>query len=121
VETAFGSECVIISCYFYLVYNVRKQAERVNGGLDYIENSVLPMIYDLSICSSFESFSKLSCYVLYKWRKDNQFEFATWFDTTYLSNRWRNWYNGSAPITGLGLTNNPMEAFNKKVKAEVHI
>ena len=121
IEKVFGAACVIISCYFHLLQNVRKNASKVSGGIDTIEKDVFPVIKDLHLASDLGVFVKFSEAALVKWRMESHEEFANWFQTTYLTERWRNWFTGAAPVTGLGLTNDPLEAFNKKVKSVVKL
>jgi hypothetical protein len=101
------------------VRNVGKKAATVNGGKDYIENSILPIVRELSLAPSEVAFDKLSDAAIKKWEKAGQFHFAQSFKDEYLSKKWKNWFIGSVPIKGMGITNNPLESLNLQVKLQV--
>ena len=98
---------------------IRESAKRVTGGSEYIENTIIPMIDDLHRCPTKTAFQKLSTAALSKWRNDRENEFAAYFEDFFLHEKWTHWYAGSMPITGIGFTNDPLEAANRKIKTIV--
>lgn len=77
------------------------------------------MIQDLSRSTSLHAFTSLSDAALALWIKDGYEEFAAYFKKTYLDIKWRNWFLGSLPTIGLGITNNAMESLNQMIKLQV--
>lgn len=98
---------------------VRRYGSIVLGGIDYIDSVILPMIHELHMCTSVPRWERLLCACLAKWEADKQDAFIKTWRASYLYPKWRNWLVGSLPIVGLGITNNPLESFNKVVKQVV--
>lgn len=107
---------IIISCFFHVVKNLRNQASIVVGGRNYIEESILPIVRELSRAPNEVAFNKLSNAACEKWEKEGQAQFSKYFREVYLSQKWKNWYVGSLPNAGIGITNNPMESLNHLIK-----
>jgi len=101
------------------VRNVGKKAAIVNGGKEYIQSSILPIVRELSLAPNEVAFDKLSDAAIKKWEKAGQVHFAQSFKDEYLSEKWKNWFIGSVPIKGMGITNNPLESLNLEVKRQV--
>ena len=95
---------------------VLRYAPIVVGGKEYIESTIMPMIHNLHLCTSPPRWKRLLDACIKKWKEDKQHAFIKTWSASYLVSKWRNWFVGSLPIVGLGLTNNPMESFNSVIK-----
>lgn len=79
----------IISCYAHVTRNTTKQAAIVDGGGDYIENSILPVIKELSLAPNELAFDRMSGAALRKWKHSGQDAFAQYFEKVYLTEKWK--------------------------------
>jgi hypothetical protein len=112
---------IVISCLAHILRNVLKKSDIVVGGREYITTSVIPTVQDLSLAPTQLAFDAMSEAALKKWRDDEQHTFADYFSKIDLSGKWQNWFIGSVPIPGVGLTNNPLESINELIKKQVRI
>ena len=94
----------------------KKYGSIVVGGSEYIESTILPMLRELQHCSSISRWEYLFTACISKWERDGQHNFIQTFTKSYACLKWRSWYPGSLPIVNIGVTNNPMESFNRMIK-----
>ena len=111
---------VIICCYFHVVKNIKLQTGIIVGKKDYLEKFILPVVRELSLAPNEVAFDKLSDAATTQWENDGEGAFAKYFRDVYLCKKWKNWYIGSTPIPGLGITNNPIESLNNLIKLQVY-
>jgi hypothetical protein len=86
------------------------------GGLQYIEDILFPMVEALHLCPDKNSFTKLKDAFFRQLYSEGQNTLAEYLETEFFSDEWVAWYVGSAPIKGIGLTSNPIEAVNKMIQ-----
>lgn len=74
------------------------------------------MLDALHLCPDKNSFQKLKIAVFAKLNLDGQNKLADYLAAEFFCKDWVCWYVGSAPIKGIGLTSNPIEAVNKMIQ-----
>ncbi len=74
------------------------------------------MLDALHICPDKNSFKKLESAFFAKLYLDGQDILADYLKKEFFCEDWVAWYVGSAPIKGIGLTSNPIEAVNKMIQ-----
>ena len=112
----FGKGLKILMCWYHLLYNVRKH-ESLKPVSQVLKDMVLTDLTRLHYCLEYE-YEIYKKIVLEKWRSHPELkEFVTyvipqWFEGTFV-----NWQIFKSP-PGFATTNNPMESFNKIIKAQ---
>ena len=112
----FGMGLKILMCWYHLLYNVKKH-ESLKPVSQVLKDMVITDLTRLHYCLEYE-YEPFKHIVLSKWRSHPELkDFVTyvipqWFEGTFV-----NWQIFKSP-PGFATTNNPMEAFNKIIKAQ---
>ena len=111
----FGPNIVILMCWFHMIFNVKKH-ESLKEVPPILKDMVITDLTRLHYCLEYEyeTFKKL---VFDKWNSYPELKhfiayvIPQWFEGTFC-----NWHIFKSP-PGFANTNNPMESFNKIIKA----
>lgn len=114
--SVFGPTVKILMCWYHLVYNVKK-----HKSLDKVNKEVADMVLvDLTrlhycLIHEFEPFKKI---VLDKWKSmPDLADFVAYVVPQWFEGTFTNWQIFKSP-PGFANTNNPLESFNKMIKAQ---
>ena len=116
-SAAAASTCfpnvIIADCYPHLV---RKAKEHRNILVDKGQISgILEDIERLHLVASKDIFSLLSMATMKHWRNKGEKDYADWFESVYLHERWCNFHIATLPI-GVQPDNNSLESLNRVIK-----
>ncbi len=113
--SVFGPSIQIIMCWFHLIFNVKKH-ESLTKVKQELREMVLTDLTRLHYCLEYE-YEPFKSIVINKWKSYPELEdfvkyvIPQWFEGTF-----SNWHIWKSP-PGFANTNNPMESFNKIIKA----
>jgi len=113
--SVFGSAVTILMCWFHLVFNVKKH-ESLAKVRQELRDMVLTDLTRLHYCLEYE-YEPFKSIIFDKWKSKPELEdfvkyvIPQWFEGTF-----SNWQIWKSP-PGFANTNNPMESFNKIIKA----
>ena len=114
-KSVFGETIVILMCWFHMIFNVKKH-ESLKDVPGALKDMVLVDITRLHYCLEYE-FDKYKSIVLTKWRSYPELaDFVIYFIPQWMEGAFTNWHIFKSP-PGFANTNNPMESFNKIIKA----
>lgn len=104
---------IIADCYPHLV---RKSKEHKSLLVDKeLIGGILEDIERLHLVASKDIFSILSSATIKHWQQKGEREYATWFQSVYLHERWCNFHIANLPI-GVQPDNNSLESLNRVIK-----
>lgn len=117
-RSVFGTEIVILMCWFHVKKAVRKNINRLVKDTR-VQSEILSDMNLLNLSSNKETFEKASSYFLVKYSTFQ--DFCLYFKTEWLENH-PNWYEGAyllAPgVKFAPSTNNACESWNRNIKDE---
>ena len=111
----FGSTVTILMCWFHLVFNVKKHESlaKVNQGLREMVRTDLTRLH---YCLEYE-YEPFKAIVIHKWKSHPELDdFVKYVIPQWFEGSFTNWHIWKSP-PGFANTNNPMESFNKLIKA----
>ena len=111
----FGSNVVIVMCWFHLLFNVRKH-ESLNQVPKSVKDMVIADLTRMHYCLEYE-FEPYKAIVMKKWKSMPELtDFVIYIWNQWFIGTFSNWHIFKTP-PGFANTNNPMESFNKIIKA----
>ena len=116
--SVFGPTTKILMCWYHLVYNVKKWFKKAERGVDkLLQEMVIVDLTRLHYCLAHE-FELFKAIVIAKWRSYPELaDFVVYVIPQWFEGMFTNWQIFRSP-PGFANTNNPLESFNKIIKAQ---
>ena len=84
-------------------------------------DAMVTMIDECHKARSYSMFQLLSKVMIRKWRAKGEEQYANWFETQYLDDKWDGWWVCAPPTLGVNVENQPLESCNRQLKGPTQI